>query len=42
MAAKITKDGLWRVTYGEVTGLSEQELIDRQPSKFARMVSSIL
>jgi hypothetical protein len=31
MAAKITKDGLWRVTYGDSEGLSKEELIKRQP-----------
>lgn len=39
MAVKITKDGLWRVTYGEVIGCSDEELIDRQASKFEKMVS---
>jgi len=39
MAAKITKDGLWRVTYGEVMGCSDEELVDRQASKFEKMVS---
>ncbi|KAH8596054.1 hypothetical protein B0O99DRAFT_593894 [Bisporella sp. PMI_857] len=34
MAAKISKDGLWRVTYGEQTGLSEEEVLARQPAKF--------
>ncbi|KAJ6040873.1 hypothetical protein N7444_009778 [Penicillium canescens] len=34
MAARITKDGLWRVTYGEVPGLSFDELKARQPAKF--------
>ncbi|KAL1887243.1 hypothetical protein Sste5346_010338 [Sporothrix stenoceras] len=34
MAAKITKDGMWRVTYGEVPGLTRDELIARQPEKF--------
>ncbi|KAF5615739.1 FAD binding domain protein [Fusarium sp. NRRL 25303] len=38
MAAKITKDGLWRVTYGEIPGLTRDELIARQPDKFERML----
>ncbi|PMD49073.1 FAD/NAD(P)-binding domain-containing protein [Hyaloscypha variabilis F] len=38
MAAKITKDGLWRVTYGEVMGCSDEELVDRQASKFEKMI----
>lgn len=38
MAAKITRDGLWRVTYGEIPGLTRDELIARQPDKFERML----
>lgn len=38
MAAKITKDGLWRVTYGETPGLTRDELIARQPEKFEKML----
>ncbi|KAJ5631976.1 hypothetical protein N7490_008315 [Penicillium lividum] len=34
MAARISSDGLWRVTYGEVPGLSVDELKARQPMKF--------
>jgi 2-polyprenyl-6-methoxyphenol hydroxylase and related FAD-dependent oxidoreductases len=34
MAARISDDGLWRVTYGEVPGLSLDELKARQPAKF--------
>ncbi|WYZ35101.1 hypothetical protein EsH8_I_001377 [Colletotrichum jinshuiense] len=34
MAAKITKDGLWRVTYGDTTGLAAEEIIKRQPDRF--------
>lgn len=34
MAARISDDGLWRVTYGEVPGLSFDELKARQPMKF--------
>ncbi|KAJ5936860.1 hypothetical protein N7466_003310 [Penicillium verhagenii] len=34
MAARISDDGLWRVTYGEVPGLSFDELKARQPAKF--------
>lgn len=39
MAAKISNDGLWRVTYGEATGLSDEELLRQQPVKFEQMVS---
>ncbi|VUC37790.1 unnamed protein product [Clonostachys rosea] len=38
MAAKITKDGLWRVTYGEESGLSPEQLRQRQPEKFRAML----
>ena len=34
MAAKISNDGLWRVSYGELAGLSHEEIIARQPEKF--------
>lgn len=34
MAAKITKDGLWRVTYGEATGSTSEEILGRQPERF--------
>ncbi|KAF9871486.1 FAD binding domain-containing protein [Colletotrichum karsti] len=38
MAAKITKDGLWRVTYGEDTGLTTDEIIARYPERFRTML----
>ncbi|TVY58574.1 FAD-dependent monooxygenase terC [Lachnellula cervina] len=38
MAAKISNDGLWRVTYGEATGLSDEELLRQQPAKFEQMI----
>lgn len=38
MAAKITRGGMWRVTYGEQRGLTESELIARQPEKFRTML----
>jgi 2-polyprenyl-6-methoxyphenol hydroxylase-like FAD-dependent oxidoreductase len=34
MAARISKDGLWRITYGEIPGLSREEILARQPMKF--------
>lgn len=34
MAAKLTADGLWRITYGEKAGLSIEEYKERQPWKF--------
>ena len=34
MAAKITKDGLWRFSYGEILGLTNDELRQRLPAKF--------
>ncbi|KAI8714023.1 putative monooxygenase [Fusarium sp. LHS14.1] len=38
MASKITRDGMWRVTYGEVPGLEPKEIIARQPDKFKIML----
>jgi len=38
MAAKMSNKGLWRVSYGEVAGLSDQELLERQPMKFEQML----
>jgi len=38
MAAKITKDGMWRVSYGEDSNLSHAEVIAHQPEKYARML----
>lgn len=34
MVSKIGTDGLLRITYGEIPGLSRAELIARQPMKF--------
>ena len=39
MAAKITKDGMWRVTYGETPGLSHDVLKERQVEKFRAMLA---
>ncbi|KPM40128.1 hypothetical protein AK830_g6426 [Neonectria ditissima] len=38
MAARISNDGLWRVTYGEVAGLTAEQLRERQPEKFKQML----
>lgn len=38
MAARISKDGLWRVTYGEKSGLTRDEILQRQPEKFTAML----
>lgn len=38
MAAKITKDGLWRVTYGDVYGLTTEEYLARQPDRYAKLL----
>ncbi|OHE95379.1 FAD binding domain-containing protein [Colletotrichum orchidophilum] len=38
MAAKITNDGLYRVTYGEESNLSHEELKARQREKFKTML----
>lgn len=37
MVARISTDGMWRVSYGEIPGLSDEELIARQPMKFQKM-----
>ncbi|KAJ9142969.1 Para-nitrophenol 4-monooxygenase [Pleurostoma richardsiae] len=34
MAAKITEDGLYRITYGETPGLTYEQMKERQPWKF--------
>ena len=34
MAAKIKKDGMYRITYGEVGGLTREEYRERQPAQF--------
>lgn len=38
MAAKISEDGLWRVTYGDSEGLSKDELVKRQPVRFEQIL----
>jgi 2-polyprenyl-6-methoxyphenol hydroxylase-like FAD-dependent oxidoreductase len=38
MAAKITTDGLWRVSYGEDTKLTPEEVVAHQPAKYERML----
>ncbi|KAI8177945.1 FAD-dependent monooxygenase [Colletotrichum sp. SAR 10_65] len=38
MAARISNDGLWRVTYGEVPGLTKTEYLERQAWKFEVML----
>jgi 2-polyprenyl-6-methoxyphenol hydroxylase-like FAD-dependent oxidoreductase len=38
MAAKITQDGLWRVSYGEDTKLTPEEVRAHQPTKYERML----
>ena len=38
MASRISNDGLWRVTYGEIPGLSHEELLQRQPAKFQQFL----
>ena len=34
MVAKIQADGLYRVTYGEISGLTTEQLRDRLPGKY--------
>jgi 2-polyprenyl-6-methoxyphenol hydroxylase-like FAD-dependent oxidoreductase len=38
MAAKITADGLWRVTYGDKFGLTNQEYLDRQEMRYEKIL----
>ncbi|ETS74749.1 hypothetical protein PFICI_13233 [Pestalotiopsis fici W106-1] len=38
MIAKITTDGLYRVTYGELPGLSWEEIKERQPEIFEKIL----
>ncbi|KOS36420.1 hypothetical protein ACN38_g12839 [Penicillium nordicum] len=38
MASRISKDGMWRVSYGEKGGLTHDELIARQAMKFREML----
>lgn len=38
MAAKITSDGMWRVTYGDVVGLEPEEYIKRQPMRYEQIL----
>lgn len=38
MAARITKDGLWRVTYGDSDSLSREELVARQPKRYEEIL----
>ncbi|KAI9053696.1 hypothetical protein LZ554_002649 [Drepanopeziza brunnea f. sp. 'monogermtubi'] len=38
MAARISTNGLWRVTYGETPGLTKEELLARQPEKFKKIL----
>ncbi|GAB7349171.1 hypothetical protein MBLNU459_g8106t1 [Dothideomycetes sp. NU459] len=37
MASRISNDGLWRVTYGEIPGLNRDELHARLPEKFKKI-----
>jgi hypothetical protein len=38
MAAKITTDGLWRVSYGEIPGLTPEEA-KKDPEKMKQLVT---
>ncbi|KAK3314130.1 FAD binding domain-containing protein [Apodospora peruviana] len=38
MAARITQDGMYRVTYGETPGLTHEQYLERQPWKFETML----
>lgn len=38
MAARISEDGMWRITYGELPGLTNEQLKERQPMKFEQFL----
>ncbi|KAI9931779.1 hypothetical protein ASPWEDRAFT_169379 [Aspergillus wentii DTO 134E9] len=38
MAARLTKDGLYRVTYADIPGLSREEYIKRQPLRYQEIL----
>ena len=38
MAARISTDGMWRITYGELPGLTLDQLKERQEMKFEQML----
>lgn len=38
MASRITRDGMWRVSYGESAGMTRDELLARQPKKWKEML----
>jgi hypothetical protein len=38
MAAKITNDGMWRVTYGDDATLPKEEIIKRQPARYEKIL----
>lgn len=38
MAAKISAKGMWRISYGELPGLSTEELIARNAMKFEQIL----
>jgi 2-polyprenyl-6-methoxyphenol hydroxylase-like FAD-dependent oxidoreductase len=38
VAARITNDGLWRVSYQEDKNMTYQEVVDNQPAKFERIL----
>ncbi|KAJ9483383.1 hypothetical protein VN97_g10021 [Penicillium thymicola] len=38
MAAKISKDNLWRVTYGDVPGLTKEQYVERLPARYEQIL----
>lgn len=38
MAARITSDGLYRVTYADIPGLTREEYMQRQPMRFQEIL----
>lgn len=41
MAARITDDGCWRVTYGDIAGLTKEEYLERQPMRFEKLLPAL-
>lgn len=38
MASQITKDGMWRVSYGEEIGKTKEQLLEERPEKWRKML----
>ena len=38
MAARISEDGMWRVTYGDTPDLTREEYVARQPERYRQIL----